>query len=211
MDDTTSFAWITLLRAKSSAINALQHFLAMIETQFGTKVREWMSDAGGEYKSDAFLAILKEKGIKVLQPAPHTPQQNGRAERFNRTIMDKAEAMRHEACLPDRWWEFAVEHAVHLYNRTPVERLKWQTPFQSVHSGIPDISHLRVFGCGAYAYVPPDVRTNKLAPKSELMIYLGVAEGLKAQRFMRQNGRLFYAVQALFDEELFPKCRIQKP
>ena len=211
VDDNTSFAWITLLRAKSSAITALHQFLAMIETQFGTTVREWMSDAGGEYKSDAFLAVLKDKGIKVLQSAPHTPQQNGRAERFNRTIMDKAEAMRHEACLPDKWWEFAVEHAVHIYNRTPVERLNWRTPLERVHNGVPDISHLRVFGCGAYAFVPPDVRKDKLAPKSELMIYLGVAEGLKAHRFMRSNGRLFYAAKALFDEELFPKCQTQKP
>jgi len=62
-----------------------------------------MLDAGGEYKSAAFLKALNKQGIKVLQSAPHTPQQNGCAERFNRTIMDKAEAMWHEACLPDSW------------------------------------------------------------------------------------------------------------
>jgi hypothetical protein len=42
------------------------------------------------------------------------------------------------------------------------------------------------------------------------MIYLGVAEGIKAYHFMCQNGCLFYAAQALFDEELFPKYKIQK-
>ena len=83
-----------------------------------------MSDAGGEYKSDAFLKTLKDARIKILQSAPHTLQQNGRAERFMCTIMDKAQAMRLEACLPDSWWEFTVLHALHCYNRTPLHCLK---------------------------------------------------------------------------------------
>jgi len=98
--------------------------LAMVKNQFGKTPKEWMSDAGGEYKSNEFIRILKNSGIKVLQSAPHTPQQNGHAEQFNRSIMEKAEAMRHDACLPDSYWEFAIEHAVHCYNWTPVMRLK---------------------------------------------------------------------------------------
>ena len=62
-----------------------------------------MSDAGGEYKSTEFLKLLQGEGIKVLQSISHTPQQNGHAERFNHTIIDKALAMQHEACLPDSW------------------------------------------------------------------------------------------------------------
>jgi len=45
----------------------------------------------------------KSKGIKILQSVPHQPEQNGRAERFNRTIMDKAQALRFTACLPQSW------------------------------------------------------------------------------------------------------------
>ena len=165
-----------------------------------------MSDAGGEYKSDAFLKHLKDAGIKVLQSAPHTPQQNGRAERFMRTIMDKAQAMRLEACAPQSWWEFAVLHALHCYNRTPVSRLDWQTPYYVLNNEIPNISHLRVFGCGAYVHIPEARRTNKLSPKSELMIYLGRQAGMKADTFMRTPNTLFYSDKALFDELYFPKC-----
>ena len=123
-DDYTSSGWLTCLSAKSAAINATCQFLAAVETQYSTRIQQWMSDAGGEYKSDAFDLMLKNKGIKILQSAPHTPQQNGRAERFIQTIMDKAQPMRLEACLPQSWWEFAVLHAVHVYNRTPLKRLK---------------------------------------------------------------------------------------
>jgi len=80
LDDYTSYAWIVLLRNKSDAILALKQFMAMVKTQYDADIKEWMSDAGGEYKSDAFLKTLKDAGIKILQSAPHTPQQNGRAE-----------------------------------------------------------------------------------------------------------------------------------
>ena len=129
--------------------------------------------SGGEYKSDAFLKHLKDAGIKVLQSVPHTPQQNGQAERFMRTIMDKAQAMCLEACAPQAWWEFAVLHALHCYNRTPMSRLDWQTPYYVLNYEIPDISHLRVFGCGAYVHILEAHQINKLSSRSELMIYLG--------------------------------------
>jgi hypothetical protein len=79
-----------------------------------------------------------------------------------------------------------------------------------MYRAIPDISHLKVFRCSAYVYLPLETCKDKLAPKSELMIYLSVVEGIKAYHFMHQNGCLFYAAQALFNEELFPKCKTQK-
>ena len=88
----------------------------MVSTQFKIQVEQWMSDAGGEYKSKAFDLMLKEQGICILQSAPHTPQQDSCAERFMRTVMDKSEAMRHEACIPESWWEFSIAHATHVYS-----------------------------------------------------------------------------------------------
>ena len=80
MDDYSGFSWISLLRQKSSAINALKDFLAMMLNQYDRTIKEWMSDARGEYKSDAFTGVLKAKGIKILQSVPFTPQQNGCTE-----------------------------------------------------------------------------------------------------------------------------------
>ena len=206
-DDFSSYAWIVLLRTKAQAINALRQFVAMVKNQHNTTIKQWMSDAGGEYKSDEFTKVLKDMGITILQSAPHTPQQNGRAECFMCTCMDKAQAMRLEACLPQSWWEFAVLHAVHCYNRTPISRLNWRTPYMSLHGEAPTISHLRVFGCGAYVHIPEDRRTNKLDPKSEQMIYIGHTEGIKAYRFMRiKNNTVFTSTTALFDETVYPRC-----
>jgi hypothetical protein len=181
----------------------------MVQTQYGHTIKEWMSDAGGEYKSDAFTSILKAKGIKILQSIPFVPQQNGCAEQFNRTIMDKEGALCVELCIPQFWWEFSVEHAMNCYSKTLVSHLKWRMPFEALTGNKQDISKMRVFGCGAYVFIPPTRRHNKLSPKSELMTYLGEVEGMKGYHLMRNGNIVFYSMQALFDEELFPRCKTQ--
>ncbi|EPQ53415.1 hypothetical protein GLOTRDRAFT_130754 [Gloeophyllum trabeum ATCC 11539] len=120
--------------------------------------------------------------------------------------MDKAQSMRLESCSPPSWWEFAVDHAVHVYNRTPLKHHQWQTPYEVLNKEAPDIKHLRVFGCGAYVYLPKETRPNKLSPKAELMTYIGVADGSHGFKFMRTNNSVVTQPTALLDEAMFPKC-----
>ena len=112
------------------------------------------------------------------------------------TVMDKSEAMHHEACIPESWWEFSIAHATHVYNHTPL------------CGSQPDIAHLHVFGCAAYVHLPEDVQANKMAPNSELMVYIGMAPGNESNfLFMRSpNNVLFTSAHVLFDEAHFPRC-----
>ncbi len=115
VDDFTGFSWSELLKTKDAAFGASKRFLAMCSRQFPQyQVRHWMSDSGGEYTSARFQSMLQEEGIQHVRTTPYTHQQNGRAERFIRTMCEKSEAMRHEACLPESHWEFALEYAVHF-------------------------------------------------------------------------------------------------
>ena len=206
-DDFSSHAWTMALRSKAAAITAAKDFLEMVHVQHNAHIIGWMSDAGGEYKSDLFDRALLEKGIKIYQSSPQTPMQNGRAEQLGRTLMDKTESMRHQACIPDSWWEFAFAHATHLYNHTPVARLKWRTPHEMLKGEMPSIDHLRVFGCGAFVYLPAMARANKMAPKSELMTYIGVAPGNECNfLFMCSTNAVFTAAHTVFDECHFPRC-----
>ena len=122
--------------------------------------------------------------------------------------MDKSEAMCHEACIPESWWEFSIAHAIHVYNCTPLCHHNWQTPFEVLHGSQPDIAHLCIFGCAAYVDLPEDVQANKMAPKSELMVYIGVTPGNGSNfLFMRSpNNVLFISTHALFNEAHFPCC-----
>ena len=103
---------------------------------------------------------------------------------MNRTLIEKAQALRFEACLPQSYWEFSVEFAFHVYNRTPVKHIAWCTPFEVLNGTRPDISHLRVFRCEAYVYILDDVQVNKLAPRAEVMIFLSYTPGTKGFKFM---------------------------
>ena len=130
LDDFSSNAWTINLRTKDATLPATKRFITMVKTQFNTNIVEWMSDTGGEYKSKAFLDMLGNEGIKVSQSIPYVHQQNGRAERLIHTLTEKAETMRFQAYLPPSWWEFSLDHAVHVYNRTPMRRLEWRTPHE---------------------------------------------------------------------------------
>ena len=103
--------------------------------------------------------------------------------------------------------EFAVDCTPHVYNCTPIQRHNWKMPFENLKRIKPDVTHLRVFGCGMYVFLLEEVHVNKLIPKSELMTFLGYPQGTKGYLFMKgPNNVLFTAVQALFDESLFLKC-----
>ncbi|KAJ3559232.1 hypothetical protein NM688_g461 [Phlebia brevispora] len=120
-------------------------------------------------------------------------------------MMDKAEAMRFTACLPKSWWNFTIEHTVHIYNRTPLRRHNWRTPFELLFGKKPQVERLHVFRCGTWVHIPADVRKDKLEPKSELMVYLGnTSYGWK---FMRSSNNVVFTLsQAVFEESVFPKC-----
>jgi len=155
---------------------------------------------------------MHDQGIHVYESAPHTPQQNSHAERFIRTLMDKAQAMCLHACLPDLYWEFAVQHAVHVYNCTPKRGLNWRTPHELIYRAPPTVSYLCVFRCAAYVHLPADTCGGKLQPKSQLMIYLGTVPGNEHNYlFMRPNNTLHIYAHAVFDENLFPRCSGARP
>jgi hypothetical protein len=92
-DDYTSMAWLVLIKTKDQTLKATKQFHAYVRTQFNAVVKHWRSDAGGEYTSKAFTEYMRDNGIHIQQSAPYAHQQNGRAERLIRTIMDKAQPM----------------------------------------------------------------------------------------------------------------------
>ena len=104
-------------------------------------------------------------GIETQMSMPDSPQQNRQAERFQQTIINGAEAMRHHAGLSNSFWIYAVKAKLHTYNVTPIKRTDYKTPTE-LWSGIkPNISHLQVFGCLAWVHILKK-RKHKLEPKS---------------------------------------------
>ena len=163
LDDYTSHAWFFSLKKKSDVINHAQQFIAYAKNQHNVLISTWQFDGRTEFINDAFKNMLADNGILSETSVPYMHQQNGHAERLNHTIMDKAQAMCFCACLMDTMWEYSWNHSIHVYNCTLIKHLNWQTPFKALKAEKPDVSHLQVFGCGAYVFLPEDVRINKLS------------------------------------------------
>jgi hypothetical protein len=100
---------------------------------------------------------MATSGIQHELTSPNVYQQNGRVERLNRMLHKKSQAIRMQACLPENWWEFSMMYATFLYNCTPMQCLKWKTPFELFHGTKPDLSTARVFGCGAHVFLPDEI------------------------------------------------------
>lgn len=74
------------LLKKSEAFPKFKTWLAMVERETGKLMKCLRSDNGGEYTSTEFKQFCDTKGIKRHFTVPNTPQQNGVAERMNRTL-----------------------------------------------------------------------------------------------------------------------------
>ena len=212
IDDHSRQAVVYFLRSKDQFVSALEKYLAWGETQTSQKLKALHSDRGGEYVAGTVIKMLEEKGIERHLTMPGSPQQNRKAERFNRTIMDKAMAMVHAAGLTAGFWEYAVNAAVHIYNRTPTRTLGWRTPFELWNSGqIPDVSHLRIFRCLGYMHVPGDKR-RKLDAKAIEVVLVGYEPGSKGYRLWDRNTHsLRLSRDVTFDESVFPFLQGAKP
>src|SRR5712671_19873 len=205
VDDYSWHTVVYYLRSKDQFVTALKQFLSWAETQTSDKMRALHSDRGGEYIAGYIKDILVQRGIEHHLTMPNSPQQNGKAERFNCTIMDKAMSMLHNAGLTYGFWEHAVCTATHIYNRSPIRSLKWRTPHEIWSGGhTPDVSYFRVFGCKAYVHVHKD-DWKKLDPKAIEAIFIGYEPGSKGYRLWDKHTRsVKLSRDVKFDKDQFP-------
>ena len=103
---------------------------------------------------------------------PSMPQQNGIAERMNRTLNERARSMRLHAGLPKMFWAEAVSTAAYLINRGPSVPLDCKIPEEEWTGKSANLSHLKVFGCVSYVHVNAEKR-DKLDAKSKKCFFIG--------------------------------------
>jgi hypothetical protein len=188
------------LHHKSEIEEALKAFVSGAEVETGMAVHTLCSDGGGEYTADNVQKYLRQKGIKHELTTPDTPQHNGVAERMNRTLLDKVQAMLLNAKLPESYWYDALQYVVHIHNVTPTRALHDQTPEEAWSGNKPDVSSLHVFGSRAFVHIPDKHRT-KLGAKSLVCTLLGYAPQWKAYRLVHRPTKCFLESRdVIFDE-----------
>ncbi len=175
------------MRRKSEAFQTFKSYHAMSEKHTGQSIQSLRSDNGGEYISNDFKSYLSSLGIQHQLTVPYTPQQNGVAERMNRTLLDLVRSMLHSRSIPKKFWAEALATAVYVRNRSISSSLpRYATPFHLWNETSPDVSHLRVFGCPCW-YTVPRHRVQKLDPRSRQAMMLGYSTQSKAYRVWDDN------------------------
>jgi len=156
IDDYSRFAHVDLVANKSDTQSCLRQFILNAEAAFsgqGFKVQKIHSDNSGEYSSHLLAEFFSDRGIEHNFTVSYKPQQNGRAERLNRTLQDKARCLLIQSKLPHQFWGEAILIATFIYNRLPCST-HGDAPAALWNGVAPDLRFTRVFGCSAHVVTP---------------------------------------------------------
>uniref|UniRef100_A0AAV1TLZ0 Polyprotein n=1 Tax=Peronospora matthiolae TaxID=2874970 RepID=A0AAV1TLZ0_9STRA len=181
VDDYSRYVVAYFLKKKSEVAIKLREFMTFYENQWGERMKCLRSDNGTEFVNQEMTKICMLNGIVHQRTVPYSPQQNGVAERMNRTIMERSRSMLYYKGVPMEWWAEAVSTAVYLINRSTNTHNATVTPFELGFKVKPTLDHLRVFGSRGYAHIDEAKRT-KLEPKSFRCLLLGYPENVKGYR-----------------------------
>ena len=200
-DDKSRYSWVYMLKTKDQVFEYFLEWKNLVEKATKKKVVTLRTDNGGEYTSTQFEEYLKAEGIRHELTVPKTPQQNGVAERLNRTLVEMARSMLLDAKLPKKFWAEAVSTAVYLKNRSPSKPLS-KTPYEVWNGRKPKVNHLRVFGSDAYAHVPRDER-GKFDSKTRKCIMVGYGMITKGYRLYDPTDRkIVHSRDVQFNEQV---------
>nr|GFC28243.1 retrovirus-related Pol polyprotein from transposon TNT 1-94 [Tanacetum cinerariifolium] len=135
------------LASKDDTTSVLKTFIIGLENLLSLKVKIIRCDNGTEFKNADLNQFCGLKGIKREFSVPRTPQQNGIAERKNRTLIEAVRIFLADSLLPIPFWAEAVNTACYVQNMVLVTKPHNKTPYELLHGRLPSIGFMRPFGC----------------------------------------------------------------
>lgn len=198
-DDFSRMMWITFFKEKSKTFNKFKIFKALVEKETDKNLKCLRSERGGEFTSDKFTRYCEEHGIKRYMSAPRTPQQNGIAERRNRTIVEATRTMLIQGDVPKMFWREAVSTTVYTLNWVLVKKGNDKTPYELWHGKTPNVSYFKNFG--SRCFIKRDEFTEKFDAKSDEGIFLGYSTKSKAFKcYNKRTNKIVESVNVKIDE-----------
>lgn len=198
-----------MLKTKDEAFGRFRDWLVATENKCENKLKHLRTDNGLEFVSSEFNDFCKARGITRHMTVKHTPQQNGVAERMNRTLLERVRCMLISAGLPKTFWGEAISTAAYLINRSPSSAIDLKTPAEKWYGKPADYKNLRVFGCQAYAHIKQD----KLEPRALKCIFIGYPEGVKWYKLWclePENAKCLISRDVVFDENTMANLKQYK-
>ena len=223
VDAHTLFMAVYFLRSKDEHIEAHKRFCAELAPYGGQSVKEFHSDNGGEFTSQEYIDLLVESGAKQSTIIPRTPNQNPIAEGAFWRIFCTARALLKQSGMPNEHWATAVAHACYILNRTPKKRREratasekadgstasqngWITPYELLTGRVPNLAHLRTYGCMTQSLIHKTLRKSKLSDLAEAGYYVGKCRTHRGHRlYIPGKGKYISSRNIKFTEETLYK------
>ena len=205
IDDASRYCYIYLLHSKDEALDKFKIYKQQVELHNNELIKVLRVDRGGKYYDPVYF---ESTGIIHQTTTPYTPQQNGVAERKNRTLKEMVNSMLSYSGLSEGFWGEAMLTACYILNRTPNKRSK-NTPYKLWCKKVPNLSYLKVWGCRAVVRLTEPKRKT-LGERGIYCIFIRYVEHSKAYRFyvLESNdsvsvNTVIESRDAIFDEERF--------
>ncbi|GJX25633.1 retrovirus-related pol polyprotein from transposon TNT 1-94, partial [Tanacetum coccineum] len=179
VDEYSRYTWVYFLKNKSHAPETIISFIKRVENQNDIKVKQLRTDNGTKFKNSILVNICDEKGISQNFSSPYTPEQNGVAERKNRTLIEAARTMLSGSVFSKQYWTEAVATACYTQNRTTIVKRNLKNPFKIFCGRLPNIDFLHVFGCPIFIHNHED-HLGKFDEKADDGYFLGYSLVSKA-------------------------------
>lgn len=206
IDDFTKMVFVYFMKSKEEAFDKFKEFKNLVENHTGKqikllvggdeeeeivtngkKVKTLRSDNGAEYLSKRFTNYCKDNGILQQLTNVYTPQQNGIAERMNRTLTEKARCLLFDADLPKTFWAEAVNMSAYIINKS-VNSCSNKPPEELWTGKKVDLTKLEIFGSEVMVHIPKEKR-KKWDPRAEKLIFVGYSNETKGYRCMNPKTR----------------------
>nr|GEW56011.1 retrotransposon protein, putative, Ty1-copia subclass [Tanacetum cinerariifolium] len=196
--------WVYIFTFKHEAFRKFKEWKHLVENQTGRMVKKLRTNNGLEFCNREFEQLCIESEIARHLTVFRTLQQNGVAERMNRTLMDKVSCLLIQSGLPKTFWAEVTCTTIYLINRSPSREIEKKTPME-MWSGHPsDYGMLRIFGYVAY----PHDKQGKLEPRAVKCVLFGYPEGVKGYRLYRlddESPKIVTSKNVFFNESVMYK------
>lgn len=181
VDDYSRYVWVYPIKFKDDVVGTFKTWITEAERQTSERLKTFRTDNGLEYAK--LKSYFRDKGVRHETSCAYTPQQNGVAERVNRTLVEMG-----RSCLSDgnhdlSLWAEAVCFAAYVRNRVINKANEKQTPFELWTGTKPDLSNLRIFGSTGYVLEKRQGK-HKFSEKSQEMILVGYGDRCKGYRML---------------------------
>ena len=190
------------VRNKSETAEKFHEFYKMITAKTGIVIKRLRSHNGGEYKNKIMKNICDKLKIAQEFTVPYNPEQNGLAERYNRTLIEMVRCMLKDSGMEKKYLAEAIKTAVYVRNMVENDVSQGKSPFEATFKQKPDLDFMRVFGCISFAHVPKQKRS-KLDDTAVKCRMLGYAEDQKAYHVMELKTAMVFSSRSVVFKETY--------